>query len=1187
MKTPRDEVAAAMRGYVDVLQELQHRFLAPLSDHQSLRGSTSVSRTTSRLDALARELGLATRRRGAAQPEGGILRVDPLDLLALHQERLSLAALILQDANTVCGEIAALAAADAQVESFLRQALGLESTFGPGQGEVEGQPGDPQASAVIEPADAPIFKAMWNLLALPLAALPLAALHHLQAGAERVGNRRLSEALLAIVSSTPPPAQATARRVALAVDRGEPESVLPAAGVPVPWRGSGDGEEEEEDDDTLDALSGEIVLSPTNSFTDGSPGPAGAEANEGGEGASDLRAERARRFQPGRYRANLGAARSGLIDALESQHSARVRNGRLPPLPPVESASSSQPAPPAAPAATEPAVVSDVEVELVEEEGEEGEEEKSAPVSHGPPAPSVTARRGPRWSNGTSVAFAIDPVEFPSGPAPATTTGAGAPTATVAAAPSPSPPATEARLQEPAQPTSQPRAQAQAPASTAPAPAPQAPAPAPAPAQRSAPPDRYSTLPLGAPMEWKQMASRDSLRRLYVYEEIMGTEKAYVRDLRLLCQLFVQPLRGMLPEASSAPPPLLGPVPRPRSSTVPATAPVADAQGGQAGSSTPEPVARRNSGDGSDTPAETVLEDSSAGGDTAAGTKKRRSRNPLTSFLYRRPSTLPAQGSGPTPGTAPAVSADSTRVAGDGTPPASVTPPPPPPTTGSSKTWGGAPAAAATGAGMLSSPKLHVGELAAAELSGGPILSEEEIRTVFGPVEILLEVHSPLVRSLEQVYEECAWALRHGLPPPHVSARMAQAFCDAVPAFNVYTAYCNNYSKALSALSRLATPGSRFAAFLRASRQNPACRGLDLQSFLIKPVQRICKYPLLFRDLLRHVEETHPHLAELKEAHAAVQRLADQVNERMRESEAAVRVWEVYNALDGTCEDLVQPHRRFVGQAVAVASTQSRVTRLKRKPYIVYVFNDLLLLARTRKTLLGGRQQRPALRLALKHVRDISTIPPRDPATSTGGESWPLSNMLRGLALSSSTSSFSESGSRPPEDVGGSAAHFSTPATSADAVGEGVVGSQSAAGDSGDQEQENGTGSPRGGEREGEGRRSEEPEPGVLYLTYDRSETPLSASRPRTVATPALELIDAATDAAFRKSAPARTTSSLSPVSLEVYKLECKTPGEGAALRQALTTAWRQELVKQHKHLTIRERQVKKQPSMHQQRPVQ
>lgn len=38
-----------------------------------------------------------------------------------------------------------------------------------------------------------------------------------------------------------------------------------------------------------------------------------------------------------------------------------------------------------------------------------------------------------------------------------------------------------------------------------------------------------------------------------------------------------------------------------------------------------------------------------------------------------------------------------------------------------------------------------------------------------------------------------------------------------------------------------------FANFVKEARSWPECKGLTLESFIIKPVQRICKYPLLLR----------------------------------------------------------------------------------------------------------------------------------------------------------------------------------------------------------------------------------------------------------------------------------------------------------------------------------------------------
>ena len=50
----------------------------------------------------------------------------------------------------------------------------------------------------------------------------------------------------------------------------------------------------------------------------------------------------------------------------------------------------------------------------------------------------------------------------------------------------------------------------------------------------------------------------------------------------------------------------------------------------------------------------------------------------------------------------------------------------------------------------------------------------------------------------------------------------------------------------MTMLDRLGKQSS-FKAFTDKAMLNPECRGLTLFSFLIKPIQRICKYPLLLR----------------------------------------------------------------------------------------------------------------------------------------------------------------------------------------------------------------------------------------------------------------------------------------------------------------------------------------------------
>ena len=62
----------------------------------------------------------------------------------------------------------------------------------------------------------------------------------------------------------------------------------------------------------------------------------------------------------------------------------------------------------------------------------------------------------------------------------------------------------------------------------------------------------------------------------------------------------------------------------------------------------------------------------------------------------------------------------------------------------------------------------------------------------------------------------------------------------------MYTTYCANQPKALAILDRLSKTPS-FSDYLQESLLNPETRALTLFSFLIKPIQRICKYPLLLK----------------------------------------------------------------------------------------------------------------------------------------------------------------------------------------------------------------------------------------------------------------------------------------------------------------------------------------------------
>lgn len=85
---------------------------------------------------------------------------------------------------------------------------------------------------------------------------------------------------------------------------------------------------------------------------------------------------------------------------------------------------------------------------------------------------------------------------------------------------------------------------------------------------------------------------------------------------------------------------------------------------------------------------------------------------------------------------------------------------------------------------------------------------------------------------------------------------IATAFAGMAPYLRMYATYCSAYKRALQAADELRRDqGGVALAALEAKH------GQRLDSLLIKPVQRLCKYPLFFRELCDLLPESRPESA--------------------------------------------------------------------------------------------------------------------------------------------------------------------------------------------------------------------------------------------------------------------------------------------------------------------------------------
>jgi hypothetical protein len=129
---------------------------------------------------------------------------------------------------------------------------------------------------------------------------------------------------------------------------------------------------------------------------------------------------------------------------------------------------------------------------------------------------------------------------------------------------------------------------------------------------------------------------------------------------------------------------------------------------------------------------------------------------------------------------------------------------------------------------------------AAAQSTPTQILSLEQIKVLFGPLEPVFQINSEFCVCLEN-------AMKHW----HVDQKIGDMFIKAADSFKfVYVPYVLNYGEVCVILEKIRKKNNKFRDFLEAAKEDGRSKGLDIASFLIQPVQRLPRYELLLKDLI-------------------------------------------------------------------------------------------------------------------------------------------------------------------------------------------------------------------------------------------------------------------------------------------------------------------------------------------------
>ncbi|XP_062967902.1 pleckstrin homology domain-containing family G member 2 [Cynocephalus volans] len=218
-------------------------------------------------------------------------------------------------------------------------------------------------------------------------------------------------------------------------------------------------------------------------------------------------------------------------------------------------------------------------------------------------------------------------------------------------------------------------------------------------------------------------------------------------------------------------------------------------------------------------------------------------------------------------------------------------------------------------------------------LDGGVLgLSVEQVGTLFANIEDIYEFSSELLEDLEGSSSAGA---------------IAECFVQRSEDFDIYTLYCMNYPSSLALLRELSL--SPPAALWLQERQAQLHHSLPLQSFLLKPVQRILKYHLLLQELGKHWAEGPGAGGRemVEEAIVSMTAVAWYINDMKRKQEHAARLQEVQRRLGGW----TGPELSAFGELVlegAFRDGGGSGPRLRGGERLLFLFSRMLLVAKRR-----------------------------------------------------------------------------------------------------------------------------------------------------------------------------------------------------------------------------------------------
>lgn len=181
-------------------------------------------------------------------------------------------------------------------------------------------------------------------------------------------------------------------------------------------------------------------------------------------------------------------------------------------------------------------------------------------------------------------------------------------------------------------------------------------------------------------------------------------------------------------------------------------------------------------------------------------------------------------------------------------------------------------------------------------IQASKLLEDKVVRDLFSNVETIYALHVDFLAELKT-------RMRRWTSPTEKNS-IGDVMTRLIPYLKIYQEYINNYENSIKVLNKLLEKNSKFVQLLNCLGSGSFLGKLGLDLLRGVPVQRITRYVLLLKQLLKYTPEDHVDFEQLSDSYDKMYALAEYINEKKRESESRTRLMHIAHHLSGNLDQL-------------------------------------------------------------------------------------------------------------------------------------------------------------------------------------------------------------------------------------------------------------------------------------------